>query len=169
MKKFAEPVQLELPYVPPKPRPRRFSDDMWRLATEQSMPDIIAWLGNSYKPSQYEEVFEDILDVVMHEDSGYDRLKRLDTKHGWYGSDDDLHEIIACIDTFNVHQQAMRYWVQAYNVKPQYHMGTLVHTKYGLGEITRIIEETAEYVVRCDGQSAGSGYVLAYEDINVSR
>ena len=70
---------------------------------------------------------------------------------------------------YAAHRKAVKKWVVDYDIRPAHTIGDTVTAKHGegqaVGQITKIEADTAQYVIRREGDGLGCGAVVNYEDV----
>lgn len=175
-----QPLPLSYPTQPnPPARPRRNHPAVVEAALQSLAPEVIEWLADEFDPKEQsvESVADDLRKAVQHsyDLNGFEIGKALERYAYWSGVDAALVEIL---DSFESHlwsarDDAVKAWVSANGVVPPFPVGTKVSTPWGVGTITYLHPETAQYVVQTPDwarehpdqvQHPRSGTLVSYED-----
>jgi hypothetical protein len=177
------------PLVAPK-RPDRNDDAVLEQAARTLFPDIKRWLqeGGESDPDE-DEVVEQLAEALKYHDDGYEISKALEDR-GW-SPDARLVDLLDnAMQREIAFQNAVKQWVEQYQIKPTYQVGDKVRVKaraafsakfsrpaWHDGEISKIDAAAATYVVRVEslghikegtlprGSSGTYGFILPFEEV----
>jgi hypothetical protein len=157
----------------PPPRPSQHDPNVRHAAVASILPEVVEWIGHdTFKENQRDELVENLLHV-LGEGDGYKAAYRLQLDRGWQ-PDEELVEILGSLSgcLSQAQRNFVRRWVEVCQVKPKLKVGDRVSAprmRIAEGTITKIEEETAEYLVtspdffeRYPG-AKGGGTLVPYE------
>jgi hypothetical protein len=127
-------------------RPKHNDQAVIEEAVARVAPEVLLWMSPT--TTTLPEVIEDLTKAIRECRSGdaYTIARNLEERHHW-SCDRELVEVLDNLDTYGVHREMVKAWVKAVQPKATKYVGEQVSTKHGDGEITRIDEQTAQYVV----------------------
>ena len=148
----------------PPERPTIQDDDVVRLAARNAVRRIADEWEDDEITADDTIVIQELYEAFSrnYDDDGYTLARRLETIFCW-SPDAALVEILDHDFLHRARDEAVKQWVNVYGIKPELSIGTEVVCRHGIGVITEIAENAAEYVV----QIGDKKFIVEYEGVTL--
>lgn len=147
-------------------RPKSYSPAVIEAAAKRLLPDVLKWLGEDEDVDG--DTLRELAQALRGNQDGYAIARELEH----WGPDAELVEILdgAGGHIWNAQDAAVKEWVKTNGLKLAPLMGATVKARQGVGVVTELRHETAQYIVTPPNEPRfqnGGGWIVNFEDCEV--